>query len=199
MCVLVGCSPQDATLPMLTTVIPPDTFGDYIDQKLAQMDKHKGAIRVEIALPKNEYHPDELLEFVVTIMNVSERTIVVRRPEAELDYFVQVPLMEFLLVPSDPNISIKYILPIGDFEGFIEIPPSDFVVLSPTQSYTGMVPIIPRPRVPLPAGTYSVSAVYSNGAFGAFVNTDNELLLTDYDAWMGDVETNTITFEVVSE
>ena len=190
------CTRLEPTPPVIATLTTASDYERQFNEYLAQVDTRQNEISVVIEPTKLEYEPNELIEFEVTITNLSDRTIVIRRPEAELNYLVFPTPMEFVLIPSDSNIRINLLLPPGSIDARIEIQPDEFVVLETRKSYVGIVPIIPRPNQPLPAGKYSVNGKYQNYTFGAFIN-DEETLITDYNAWMGEIETNSTTFEVV--
>ena len=193
---VITCAPQEPSPPVITTLTSPSDYDRLFNEYMGQVEARRNEISVMIEPTKVEYSSTELIELEVTITNLSDHHIVIRRPEAELNYLVFPTPMEFMLIPSDPDIRINLLLPLGHIDDRIEIRPDEFFVLEKGKSYTGIVPLIPRPEPPLPVGSYSVKGTYQNYDFGAF-SIDKEILISDYNAWMGEVETNTTTLEVI--
>ncbi len=195
MVVLASCVPQESTPSVITTLT---SFDDYIELQnkyLQQVETRQNEISIVIKPTKPIYKPDEVIEFQVMVNNLTDHDIVIRRPEAYLNYLAFPTPMSFTLIPADPDTNIELLLPGGSVFISVEIQADEFVVINQQQAYSSVVPLIPRPREPLPRGKYSVVGMYQNYFFGAYVTT--ELYFTDYNAWMGEVETNSVTFEVV--
>jgi hypothetical protein len=101
------------------------------DEYFQQMDAHKNDITVRIELPKTQYAQDELLEFQVTITNMTEDPIVIRRPDAEIwaEYPYATAPVIFTMIPDDPSVSIELLLSSIIGEPDIEFLPEEFVTL----------------------------------------------------------------------
>ena len=196
-----ACNPCQPSKPRVQTVVPVGQYGQLSDEYFQQMDAHKNDITVRIELPKTQYAQDELLEFQVTITNMTDDSIVIRRPDAEIwEYPHPLSPVIFTLIPDDPSISIEF-WGSSIIGGYFEILPEEFVTLRAGCSFTATVPILPRPRGLMPVGKYSVSAEYGNSEFGSDPGEDQEeeVFLLDYGAWIGTITSNSIDFEVIAQ
>ena len=195
------CQPSKPRVQAVVTTIEQDE--QLSDEYFQQMDAHKSDITVRIELPKTQYAQDELLEFQVTITNMTDDSIVIRRPNAQIwaEYPYPTAPVIFTVIPDDPSTPIELLLTSIIGYPYFEILPEEFVTLRAGCSFTATVPILPRPRGLMPVGKYSVSAEYRNFEFGSDPNEDQEeeVFLLDYGAWIGEITSNSVDFEVIAQ
>lgn len=200
LCACARLSLQNISPPVRAEVTS-DEFEKLYGEYLKQIDGHKNDIQVQINPIKTQFSPDEQIIFTVVITNKINKNVVIRRQDAEIDRDIPSATtpMFFSIVPADPSTTLIYPGLGNNVTERLSIPSKDFIVLRPGKSYSVNMPVIPKPKGPVPTGAYSVSATYKNYTPGAIPDKDDNVYLIDYGAWMGEITSNEVNFTVVPQ
>jgi len=169
----------------------------YETEIIARRDE----IMLIIELPKSEYTSNENIDFRITLVNKSGKAITVRKPEAtgtaiRVNFDDNNELV-FEITPSDPSLVLNFPVPLGFQPGSPFALPTDFALLQAGENYEALI-TMPHPLSPMPQGQYSVYLKYRNYHFGAN-DPENSDKFIDYHAWMGEIESNTVSFSIVPD
>lgn len=193
----VGCTSQ-ASRP--SGILVPASLYPTLQAKYdLEMTNRRDELQFSIALSKGSYTPEENIEFSVTLTNRSRTNVIARKPDASTNLITTSPDLGeiiFMITPHDPTISLNFPALAMPYPGSLVTSPDDFVLLHPAESYVTSI-TMPRPRGSMPQGQYSVYLKYKNYDFGA--DSPDREFFVDYNAWMGEIDSNTVTLQIVSQ
>jgi hypothetical protein len=194
----MGCTVQKPRQP--TGVLEPESRYIELSEKYrGEIDARQDEIEIQIKLLKTQFASEETITVSVSLINRSDHDVVVRKPDSETNrvsnYANRVDEIVFLIVPDDPSVSLDFSLRLLDGPGML--PPETFILLSPSQSYTTSMTVL-HPVSPMPEGRYSLSLKYSNYRFDSQSPDKSGPTFLDYHAWMGEITSNVVTFDIVN-
>jgi hypothetical protein len=203
---LVVCIAPEIWTPV-PTVVPEGKYSALSERYYQEIDARRDDIELRLELPKTQYAPSEDVEFRIILTNASRGDVVVRKPDGLWAWTgvhigsvrADTPLADhdvvLLVTTEDSTISLYFpeVFPIADRFGMVG-DQEDFVLLRPDQHYMASISM---PRVELLEGRYLAQVIYRNHWFGTTILGDPENVFLDYHAWMGEIASNTVRFEVV--
>lgn len=193
----MSCTTQKALSPTGTTV-PVSEYPTLQAKYSAEIDARHEELELWIELPKVGYSLKEIIELKVTLTNRAEKDVIVRKPDAQTNRVSAHPNIGeiiFVVIPSDPAISLNFPALVAPYPGSLVTPPDDFILLHSSETYTTSI-ALPQPLDPIPQGQYSVYLKYRNYRFGADGLDNSREFFIDYHAWMGETDSNTVVFDI---
>lgn len=198
--ILIACTTARTTSTQTGRIVPASEFSKLADKYNHEIDARHNEIEVRIELPKTTYAPNEAIAFNVVLINESNTDVIVRKPDSQTNRVDTDPNsrdeLVFVVIPDNSMIPLTFPAPVALYPGAASIPPKDFVLLPPGQGYTATI-AMPHPLHPMSVGRYSAQLKYSNYRFDASAPGDSGNFFLDFHAWMGEITSNTVTFESV--
>jgi len=195
--ILFSSTANKSTIPRGTPV-PFSEFSQLASTYDQEINARRGEIEISIEIPKTAYTPEEVISFSVSLINRSDKDIVIHKPDAEYNIISAYPgsrdELAFVVIPDNPAISLAFQGPSAPIAGLVHHP-EGFALLSPGKSYVTSI-AMPRLIRPMPPGRYSVFLTYRNHVFAADEPNQAESFI-DYHAWMGEITSNTLSFEII--
>lgn len=180
------------------TPVPLSEFSRLANTYDQEIDARHHEIEIRIEIPKTAYAPDESIIFSVSLTNTSDHDVVIHKSDAKSNIISAYPgsrdELVFVVIPDDPAASLAFQGPGAPIAGALMHQPEDFTLLDPSESYIASI-AMPRPIKPMPPGRYSVFVKYRNYIFAADGPNQSESFI-DYHAWMGDIASNALSFEI---
>lgn len=213
---LSGCGCRN-TRTLEGRLVPDSELEALSEKYLREMVARQDALDLQVTLPQTEYESGEPIEVSLSLINVSDESVVIRKPDAEsasvaaatenIEPGLHMDEVFFIVTPHDPSTALAFPIPPMFRDTFYQvIAPDEFHLLLPGERYRAQIPL-PEPLAPpptferpsMPVGTYSLSAQYSNTHFGAIFLKEDDWVHIDYQAWMGSAVSNTVTFKIVPD
>ena len=119
---LSGCGTQN-TLTPVGRVVSYSDFEALSEKYHQEMVSRKDDLELQISLPKEEFGQSEGIEVSLSLRNVSNENLVIRRPDAASASIgantsgIEIPInpdeLYFIITPLDPSIELIFPFPIG--------------------------------------------------------------------------------------
>ena len=166
----------------------------YEEQESARYDE----VGFKIELAKNKYSPTDEIIVHATLTNRTDHDITVLKMYMQTDREYEIFYgVKAVIEANDPNVSVEFEETLSGFD-LVQYsrPPEAFVKIQARQRYSECLELLPI-KEPLPAGRYNLYLMYANQDFGADVVNESGSYFLDFDAWMGELQSNTVTFEII--
>jgi hypothetical protein len=182
---------------------------DQIKLAHSRTKEMENKITFSISVEREKLRQGEKITFLANITNVSDKSIIIRKPRQSnvLEIIHPNAVLLFSVSPTHdkklfwfPNEYFGYDLAVSPVE------PDEFVELIPNQLFQVRleIPIDVLSNIngetnhlELPAGEYILNMKYLNQYIGYSMEKIGDILYVDLNAWVGDVEANPVSFTVL--